>query len=64
MYQRKTRDIWEMYVNYGYGQGYEYELVEYTQKEIYRRVKEYRQNCPQYDVKVVKKRERILNNEK
>ena len=59
MYQRKTKDIWEMYVNYGYGQGYEYELTEYTQKEAYRRVKEYHKNCPQYAVKIVNKRERI-----
>ena len=62
MYKRKTRDIWELYVDYGCG--YEYELVEYTQKEAYRRAKEYRQNCPQYAARVVKKRERILNNEK
>ena len=59
MYQRKTRDIWKMYVNYGYGDGYEYELTEYTQKEAYQRVKEYHENCPQYAVKIVKKRERV-----
>lgn len=42
-----------------YGCGWEHELDEYSIKEIRQRQKEYRENCPQYPVKVVKGRERI-----
>ena len=56
-YIRTTQDVWELYVNYG--QGWEYELGEYSRKEIRDRVKEYRQNLPRYATKVVKKREKI-----
>lgn len=56
-YTRKTRDVWELYLDYG--QGYEYECSEYSRKEIHARVKEYRENCPQYPIKTLKKRERI-----
>jgi hypothetical protein len=58
-YQRKTRDVWRFYVNYGYG--WEHELDEYSLSEIKKRKKEYRENCPQYPIKVVKGRERIVN---
>ena len=60
-YQRKTRDIWRLYVDYGCG--WEYELDEYSRAEIRQRQKEYRENCPQYPTKVVKSRERIDNND-
>lgn len=56
-YQRKTRDVWRLYVNYG--QGWEHELDESTRAEMRQRVKEYQENCPQYPVKVEKGRERI-----
>lgn len=59
-YQRKTRDIWELYVDYG--QGYELELVEYTSREARQRFKEYRDNCPQYSCRLKKRRERIESN--
>ena len=55
--KRKTRDVWRFYVNYGCG--WEYELAEYSLSEIKKRKKEYRENCPQYPIKVVKGRERI-----
>jgi hypothetical protein len=54
MYQRKTKDEYQMFVNYGYG--WEHELSEETVEEINQRKREYRENCPQYPVKVVKKR--------
>lgn len=57
MYKRKTRDVWALYVNYG--QGWEYEFAEDTHKEICKRRKEYRENLPQYPVKIVLKREKI-----
>lgn len=59
-YQRKTKDVWHFYVDYGYG--WEHELDEYSRAEIRQRQKEYRDNCPQYPTKVVKGRERIESN--
>ena len=55
--KRKTRDVWRFYVNYCYG--WEYEFDEDSLSEIKKRKKEYRENCPQYPIKVVKGRERI-----
>lgn len=56
-YQRKTRDVWHFFVDYG--GGWEHELDEYSLKEIRARKREYRENCPQYPTKVVKGRERL-----
>lgn len=56
-YQRKTRDVWRFYVNYGYG--WEHELDEFSLREVRQRQKEHRENCPQYPTRVVKSRERI-----
>ena len=47
---------WKLYVNYGYGHGWEYEIFEETYKDIKQRVKEYRDNCP-YPVKITQSRE-------
>lgn len=47
-YQRKTRDEYRLFVNYG--QGWEYEVNEETRVEIRKRAKEYRENCS-YPVK-------------
>lgn len=59
-YQRKTRDVWYLFVNYG--QGWEHELTEYTKEEARTRLKEYKENCPQYSCYISKHRERIENN--
>jgi hypothetical protein len=56
-YVRKTRDEYQIYVNYG--QGWEHEISEDTMKEAQERRKEYRDNCPQYQTKIVSKRVRI-----
>lgn len=56
-YQRKTRDIWRFYVDYG--QGWEYEGAEYSRAAARQTQREYAQNCPQYPTKIVKGRERI-----
>lgn len=48
---------WKLYVKYEEQYGYEYELFEYTRKEIKDRIREYRTNCPQYPIKVSKGRE-------
>lgn len=58
-YKRKTRDVWNIEVNYGYGHGWEVECTEYSLREAKERLKEYRENCPEYPVRIVKKRERI-----
>jgi hypothetical protein len=56
-YIRKTRDTWQLHVNYG--QGWEHETTEDNFREVKQRAKEYRENCPQYPCKIVAKRERI-----
>ena len=45
-YERKTIDTWELQLNYGYG--WEYTLTEFTREEARARLKEYRENQPQY----------------
>lgn len=55
-YQRKTRDCWRFYVNYGYG--WEYETIEYTREEMRINKKAYAENCG-YPFKIEKGRERI-----
>ena len=42
VYQRKTKDVYNLVSNYGYG--WEIELTEYTKKEALDRLKEYRAN--------------------
>lgn len=55
-YQRKTIDEYQIHVNYGYGDGWEHEISEDTLAEARQRAKEYRENCPEYPVKIVCKR--------
>ena len=54
---RKTRDALHLYVNYGHG--WEHEVTEYRLADIKARVREYRENCPEYPVKWGFRRERI-----
>ncbi len=54
--ERKTVDTWELHVNYGYGHGYEHECTEHSWYGGRNRKHEYRENCPQYATKLVKKR--------
>jgi hypothetical protein len=56
MRQRKTRNCWRFYVNYG--QGWEHEITEYTFAEMRENRKAYRENCP-YPLRVRFGRERI-----
>lgn len=44
-YTRKTKDNYILLSNYGYGHGWEEEIIEPTYKEIKERLKEYRENC-------------------
>ena len=54
-YQRKTRDEWQILVNYGYGDGWEHEVSEDSYREARDQVRTYRENCP-YPVKMRCKR--------
>jgi hypothetical protein len=58
-YIRKTQDEYQLLANYG--QGWEVETTEETRKEIKERLKEYRDNAPQYSYKIVTKRVKITN---
>lgn len=58
-YQRKTKDVYYLMANYGYGHGYEEETAEESYREIKQRLKEYKENAPQYSYKIVRKREKI-----
>ncbi len=53
---RKTRDVYQIHVNYGYG--WEEEIEEETKAEAIEQLKTYRANC-NYPCKIVVKRERI-----
>lgn len=55
-YQRKTKDVYNIVTNYGYG--WEVECTEDTYKEAKQRLKEYRENTSA-QVKLKKKRERL-----
>ena len=56
-YKRKTRDEWQLWINYG--QGWEHEISEDTGAELKVRRQEYRDNCPEYPTRVKVKRVRI-----
>ena len=55
-YRRKTKDEYRLYINYGYGHGWEHETTEESWKELKEQQKCYRENCPQYPTKCVIKR--------
>ena len=57
MYQRKTKDIYELWTNYGYG--WECEVCEETRTEIRQRYKEYRENT-NAQLQIKKRREKII----
>ena len=54
---RKTVDCWRFYLNYG--QGWELEIIEFTRDAMRENAKAYRENCPQYPLKIVRGREKI-----
>lgn len=61
MYKRKTRDIYNIVTNYGYG--WEVECSEFTFEEAKRTAKEYRENT-NAGVRIEKKREPIQDTNK
>jgi len=58
-YERKTKDEFVLLANYGFGHGYEEEIIEESFKEIKERLKEYRTNAPQYAYTYKKRRVKI-----
>lgn len=56
---RKTRDVWRIFVNYGFGHGWEHEISEYDIRSARRVLREYRDNAPQYPARMRKGREPI-----
>lgn len=56
MYQRKTKDVYILMANYGYGDGWEYVTEEETRTEAKKRLTEYIKNAPEYQYKIVCKR--------
>ncbi len=57
-YQRKTVDEYQLHVNYG--QEWEHEITEDSFREARARRREYRENCPEYPCKIVKRRVPLL----
>ena len=53
---RSTVDTWELHVNYG--QGWEHETTEFTLKDAREQRKTYRDNCPEFPTKLVRRRVR------
>lgn len=58
-YKRKTVDEYQLLCDYGYGEGWEYVLAEDTIVEARKREREYRENSPRYQYKVVKRRVKL-----
>lgn len=60
-YQRKTRDVWRIYVNYNNGNGWEHESTELSRADMKENRKAYREALAGtgYQLKIEKGRERI-----
>lgn len=50
--ERKTRDEWAVEQNFGYGHGWETVTTEDSYLEAKQRVREYRENQPEYPVRL------------
>lgn len=50
--RRKMTDEYQLLANYGSGHGWEVELTEVSRKELKARLKDYRENAPQYAYKM------------
>jgi hypothetical protein len=55
-YTRKTIDTYQLWANYGYGDGWAFEIAEYTAKDARERLREYQDHAPAYQYKIVHKR--------
>ena len=57
--KRKTRDVYEVRGDYGYGHGYEMVTAEVDPKAARQRLREYRRNEPGVPFRIVRVREPI-----
>ena len=58
--RNKRKDVKMEFVMYvDYGQGFEYELTEDSVEEIEQRKKEYREDCPQYPIKIIMRKKEV-----
>lgn len=57
-YQRKTRDVFIIQSNYGFGHGWEDECCESRRKDGLARLREYRENSP-CPARMITRREKI-----
>jgi len=55
-YIRKTQDEYQVLANYGYGHGWEEVCAESSYSEGRARLREYRENMPEYPYKLICKR--------
>lgn len=51
-YQRKTRDEYRLWADYGYGQGFELETTEETRADVREQLACYRENAPRYSYRI------------
>lgn len=58
-YIRKTKDEYVVVGNYGYGDGWEDLTSEDNRTDAKQRLKEYRENEPQYDHRLIKRRVKL-----
>jgi hypothetical protein len=63
-YQRVTRDVWVIQTDYGYGDGWEDTTEEETRAAALEQRNTYRENQPEYPHRLIKRRERITDNER
>jgi len=63
MYKRRTEDEYQIWANYGYGDGYEEIDCSDNLKDAKINIKLYRENQPQYAYKIIKRRVKIQINE-
>ena len=62
-YQRKTRDVWEVRGNYGFGDGFECVCASLDRWEARRDLRSHRENEPGVPFKLVRTREPIPRQE-
>jgi hypothetical protein len=56
-YARKTRDVWHVEIDYG--RGWEHELTESSHADARAQARCYRENVPEYPLRIRRRRERI-----
>ena len=59
IYTRKTRDVFIVQTNYGYGHGWEDTTYEETRKAARDQLRTYRDNQPEYAHRSIMRREKI-----